>query len=242
MAGLKGKEGPPSSSCGKSMTADLLYVVDRDTPSFEAARTRIDVVCAGDSITGWNNFGRPAVWPYSTYPQFLQERCHLLRLKVANGGIAGEVSQNGIGQVRDYLEWFPNARYFIIGYGTNDLGTWPDLEATSKQIIDNLDQMVNAVLEHGKRSILFNVPNANESMFPPKVAQDTHRRRDYHNQRLEDFCDELELPLVDICSHLRDEHLADELHPNKKGAEVIAEQVFRILRGVLKEHHGGPER
>ena len=214
------------------MAADLLYVADRDTPSFGASRTSIDVVCAGDSITGWNNFGRPAVWPYPTYPQFLQELCHPLQLRVTNGGIAGEISQNGIGQVRDYLEWFPNARYFIIGYGTNDLGTWPDLEAASKRIIENLDQMVRAVLEHGKRPILFNVPYANESMFPSKVAQDTHRRRDYHNQRLEEFCDEREFPLADICSRLRDGHFGDELHPNEAGARIIAEEVYTVLRSV----------
>lgn len=47
---------------------------------------------------------------------------------LANGGIAGEISLNGVGQVQDYLEVFPAARYFIIVYGTNDLGTWPDTD------------------------------------------------------------------------------------------------------------------
>ena len=68
-------------------------------------------------------------------------------MKVANGGIAGEVSDNGPQQVQDYLELFPNARYFIIGMGTNDLGTWPDTAATSKRIIGNLGKMVQAVKE-----------------------------------------------------------------------------------------------
>ena len=36
---------------------DVLYVVERDTAAFEAARTTVDIVCAGDSLTGWNNFG-----------------------------------------------------------------------------------------------------------------------------------------------------------------------------------------
>jgi lysophospholipase L1-like esterase len=214
------------------MSPTVVYVVDRIARAFEQDRLTVDVVCAGDSITGWNNFGQPAYWPYPCYPQFFQELCRPLDLRIANGGIAGEISQNGIGQVRDYLELFPAARYFIVGYGTNDLGTWPDLEATSSQIIENLDQMVSAVLEHGRKPILLNVPYANESVLPPEVAQDTHRRRDYHNLRLEEFGDRRELPLVNICSHLRDGHFGDELHPNEAGAKVIAEEVYKVLRSV----------
>ena len=107
-------------------------------------------MCAGDSITGWNNFGAVREWPYRTYPEFLQHLCEpslftSSRLSVANGGIAGEVSQNGVGQVRDYLNLFPNARYFMIGYGTNDLGLWPEVETTSPRIVEHLDRMVRAV-------------------------------------------------------------------------------------------------
>ena len=136
-------------------------------PTFEQARTTVDVVCAGDSITGWNNFGPADSWPYPTYPRFLQAACRELGLTVADCGIAGEISQNGIGQVRDYLDLFPNARYFIIGFGTNDLGMWPDTERTSQRIIENLAQMVDAVRGKGKQPILFNVPYANEAMFSP---------------------------------------------------------------------------
>ena len=106
----------------------VLYLADRGSPAFEAGRTTFDVVCAGDSITGWNNFGFVREWPYRTYPEFLQRLFDPLGLTVANGGIAGEVSRNGPGQVQDYLELFPNARYLVVGYGTNDLGMWPEVE------------------------------------------------------------------------------------------------------------------
>ena len=128
-----------------------LYVADRGTSAFETARLSADVVCAGDSITGWNNFGAVRNWPYPTYPEHLQRLCEPSGLVVANGGIAGEVSPNGLGQVRDYLELFPNARYFVVGYGTNDLGMWPEVERTSPRIIENLDGMVRAIREGGRR-------------------------------------------------------------------------------------------
>ena len=150
----------------------------------------------------------------------------------ANGGIAGEVSANGLGPVWDYLDLFPNARYFVVGYGTNDLGMEPEVEQTSPMIIENLDGMVRAIREDRRLPILLNVPSANESMFPRSVAEDLHRMRDYHNERLAEHCQENQIPLVDIASKLRDEHLADELHPNEQGAQVIATEVFLLLSEV----------
>ena len=211
---------------------EVVNVANTDHPSFEQDRLAVDVVCAGDSITGWNNFGATDIWPYSTYPQFLQTLTEPPGLQIANGGIAGEVSENGLGHVRRYLEMFPNSRYFIIGFGTNDLGTWPDLEATSRRIIDNLASMVQTVRERRKLPILFNVPYANESMFSPHIAREAHEKRDYHNDCLRRFCSENSIPLADICSCLRDDHFGDALHPNEAGARIIAEQIFTVLDSV----------
>ena len=85
------------------MIASAIYVVDRETTAFERHRLNVDVVCAGDSITGWNNFGSVNSWPYRTYPEFLQQSCEALDMRIANGGIAWENSQNGIGKLRDYM-------------------------------------------------------------------------------------------------------------------------------------------
>src|SRR6476660_1511187 len=93
-------------------------------------------------------------------------------------------SGNGLGQVGEYLDLFPNARFFVVGYGTNDLGMWPQVERTSPRIIGNLDGMVQAIRDGGRQPVLLNVPYANESMFPPPLARDLHRMRDYHNERL----------------------------------------------------------
>jgi hypothetical protein len=47
----------------------ILCTVDQGSPVFEVGRTAVDVVCAGDSLTGWNNFG-----PHSTCPYLLTFR------------------------------------------------------------------------------------------------------------------------------------------------------------------------
>jgi lysophospholipase L1-like esterase len=214
------------------MMSSVLCVADQDAPSFETSCLLIDVVCAGDSITGWNNYGSMPDWPYRTYPEFLQQLCQPAGLRVANGGIAGEISQNGLGQVQEYLELFPNARYFIIGYGTNDLGIWPQVEQTSRLIIENLDLMVQAIRTGGRKPVLLNVPYVNRLMFPGPLAENLSRQRDYHNARLREYCLGYHIPLAEICSKMLDEHFADELHPSDGGAKIIAAEVFKVLTEV----------
>ena len=54
-------------------------------------------------------------------------------------------------------------------------------------------------------------------MFPRRIAEELRNNRDYHNDKLRDYCLKDHVPLVDIASKLRDEHFADELHPNEAG-------------------------
>ena len=78
----------------------------------------------------------------------------------------GRSAPTGSGRSGTTWTLFPNARYFVVGYGTNDLGMWPEVERTSPRIIENLDGMVRAIREGGRGPILLNVPYANESVFP----------------------------------------------------------------------------
>lgn len=216
-----------------------LYLADRESPSFGAGRSSVDVVCAGDSITGWNNIGEVEGWPFPTYPEFLQRLCEPSGLTVANCGIAGEVSPNGLWQVRDYLELFPHARYFVLGYGANDLDKWPEVEATSPRIIENLDRMVEAIGHGGRTAILLGLLDVNGSMLPREEAEDLHRRLAHHNDRLGRHCREHHISLVEVWGKLRDEHFADPYHPNEEGARIIAGEVFRVLGGVREAGGSG---
>jgi lysophospholipase L1-like esterase len=71
-------------------------------------------------------------------------------------------------------------------------------------------------------------------MFPSYVARELRAKREYHNERLKQFCEQRGVPLRDICSRLHDEHFGDELHPNAEGAKIIAEEVYELLTTI---HH-----
>jgi len=192
----------------------------------KAARD-IEIVCVGDSITGWNEYGPPVLWPTPTYPDFLQQQVSEETTKVANCGFGGRLSAEGIPLVDRYLQVFENARYFVIGFGTNDLaGT--DSVPTEK-IIENIDAMVDLVLSASKEPILFNVPYINGSEVSRHMKRWSDDRRDFHNQKLGTYCSDKGVPLVDICSKLENEHLGDMLHPNENGAKIIAREIYPVV-------------
>jgi len=131
--------------------------------------------------------------------------------------------------VRRYLDMFPAARYFIVGFGTNDLGMGYDVETTSREIIEHLAEMVAAIRAASRRPILFNVPHVKESAFSQSLATAAHADRDYHNGQLTAYCLAESIPLADVCSALGDDHFGDPVHPNEQGARQIAEAVFDVL-------------
>jgi len=209
------------------MKDNTLYLADIDRESFKEGSREVDIVCAGDSITGWNNVGDIANWPFPTYPQFLQELVNPIDLGVANGGRAGAISGMGIESVKEYLKLFPNSKYFIIGFGSNDLALPWDLEKKSRDIIGNIDEMVESVLRSEKKPILINVPYVNDPI-------ESHEDMDYHNQRLNEYCERMKIPLSDICSLLKPEHFGDPLHPNERGARLIARTVHAKIVNPLE--------
>jgi lysophospholipase L1-like esterase len=203
----------------------LLYLSDRGKELFQKRRLSVDIVCAGDSITGWNHLGEEAISNngFLTYPYFLQR---LTSLQVFDGGIAGADSNQGISHIKEYLELFPNSRIFLIGYGTNDLGCSGSLGRISEQLMNNLDSMINEVCGKDKKPILVNVPPMNPSFLPLEIVNVSNLRRSYHNKRLEGYSKERRIALIDIYSVLNSSHFRDAIHPNEKGAEKIAKKIY----------------
>lgn len=208
----------------------LLYLADRDISGFRERAEFIDIVCVGDSITGWNNVydGSTEVesGPYPTYPQYLQE---LTDLSVVDCGISGTFSFQGPLHVADCLNNFPKSKYFVIGYGTNDLGAGMPAEFVSRNILRSLDRVTQSVLSAQKIPFLMNVPHLNSRRFGKSAYQRARQERDFHNQHLMEFCSQRNIKLADICSLLIDDDFEDALHPNEQGARKIAQAVHALF-------------
>jgi len=211
-----------------------LYLADLNNEKFQREKVNVYVVCVGDSLTGWNNTRgiKLQSGPYVTYPRFLQE---LLgnRLKVADCGIAGEISDNGPRFVNRNLELFLNSKYFVLGYGTNDFGYGLRDGKTTKEISDkilyNVDRIIKLILSKNKRPVLLNIPYVNRNFFSNIDLQNIKKQRDYHNRRLREYCTSNNISLADICSAIDDSHFVDSIHPDEEGAKIIAKIVYNLI-------------
>ncbi len=190
-------------------------------------KSKIKLVCIGDSLTGWNNYAPREEWPVPTFPIYLEEQ--LGNQEIANFGIAGGTSDISLDLARNATEYLPNLSLYVCGFGTNDLGMNEKVIATSQSILRNIGQMYSFLKENKKDLILFNVPPAKLSMFPEYLRKVLVLKREYHNLKLKEFCDQRKIPLVDVYSDLRDGHFEDGLHTNELGAKLIADKISKRI-------------
>ena len=182
-----------------------------------------------------NNFGGVRDWPYRTYPEFLQR---FLRSSGfdhrQDGGIAGEVSPNGLGQVRDYLDLFPNARYFIVGYGTNDLGMWPQVEWTSPGSSRTSPRWCGRPGTGGGR-LSFLTCRMRTSRCSRRVARGSAPHEGLPQRASDEHCLEERVRSSILLQGSGMSISPMSLHPNDEGAQEIATEVFRVLSEVRRE-------
>jgi lysophospholipase L1-like esterase len=212
----------------------ILHYIDRDLNGFRERRNNIDIVCAGDSITGYNNSRDASIKRITvlTYPQFLADE--LFEKNIADCGIAGQFSYQAIlddeenkdKNIRAYLENFKNSRHFVIGYGTNDLA----MNVPSQDILSNISTMIQMIESVGKTPLVLNVPYANKSNFSRNGLERIKSQRDIHNQGLASLCKSRDVQLIDICSVLGCNHYTDAIHPDVIGAKLIAKEVAKYLQ------------
>jgi lysophospholipase L1-like esterase len=170
----------------------------------------------------------------------------LLELKeyphtVVNEGVSGHTSVDGLSLLPALLVAHPQARFFLVQYGTND--AWipvpsgkglspghPDYPGTFK---DNMQQIIDLIKDNGKIPFLAKVPIA----FEP---------RSYINPDLQDYnlvVDELVsenkigvIPPDFYCFfENHPEQMDDDIHPNGLGYDSMA----NIWRDVLTDQYGG---
>jgi acyl-CoA thioesterase-1 len=210
-------DGPArEGSAQPGPAADPAYAEDPDAP---AARPRI--VAFGDSLTA--GLG---LLEQEAYPAVLQRKIDEAGypFEVVNAGLSGDTSAGAVRR----LDWAldGDVRVLIVGFGGND-GLRGLPVAQMKQ---NLKDVIARARERNIVVILAGME------APPNFGQEYAAA---FRQAFRDVAREervLFIPfLLDNVAGRSDVNQADGIHPNRRGAELVAENVWTVLRPLLDQ-------
>jgi len=179
------------------------------------------IVCLGDSITA--GYGATVVGKddkSKSWPAFLQNK---VNIPVINAGVSGDTTAQGLARVkRDVLS--KNPRIVIIGLGGNDLFQRIPLVTTK----NNLQKIIDMVNDGNRKIYLVDsFPDVNEYNEQYHIMYNTLAS----SNNIELIVDEF-----DGVNGIRN-YMSDELHPNAKGYEIMAENFFNVLKPYLEANN-----
>jgi acyl-CoA thioesterase I len=195
------------------------------SPDPDAPPPRPKIVALGDSLTA--GYG---LLEMESYPALLQQKINRdgYEFEVVNAGVSGDTTAGGLRR----LEWSlqGNVRVVIVALGGND-----GLRGLSvADMRRNLSTIIEQAREKGAVVILAGME------APPNYGQEyaTAFRDAFHDVAREQRV--LFMPfLLDDVAGRSELNLPDGIHPNARGAEIVAENVWQVLRPVLDQMSSG---
>ena len=195
-------------------------------PVLVAANRRI--VLLGDSLTA--GLGLPAE---EAYPALLQSRLDARNAgwRIVNAGVSGDTSAGGLRRIDWSMEG--GAAVVLVALGGNDaLRGLPVAELES-----NLDQIVTRARAAGARVILAGM------QAPPNVGPEYTAAFRAVYPRLAKKHGAVLVPfLLEGVAGIEALNQADGIHPNAKGARLVADTVWQALEPVVRDLEAKPGR
>jgi lysophospholipase L1-like esterase len=160
---------------------------------------------------------------------------------VVNKGVSGDASADGLSLLPSLLNQYPQSRFFLIQYGTNDawapvpsgLGLEPGDANYPGTFKDNMQQIIDMIKANGKIPYLAKVPKAFDAR---SFLNDTLQT---YNMVIDELVAENNIGLVppDFYCHFENhpEEMDDTLHPNGLGYISMANIWFE----ALMDQYGG---
>jgi acyl-CoA thioesterase-1 len=191
------------------------------------------VVCLGDSLTeGYGAVTQGVVDKSQSYPAYLQNK---VNIPVINAGVSGNTSAQGLARV-DTEVLSKNPKIVVIILGANDLGRGIPVTTTK----DNLQNIINKV-NNGNRKIYL------AKFYTEAVARalaNTYGFIDFidlteivsqYDNLFNALASENDVTLIeDIWSGVWGINMSDAVHPNAKGYEMMANNIFNVLLPYLQ--------
>ncbi len=190
-----------------------IFLVAYDKPPQLTPLATDDTILAfGDSLT----YGTGVDSSTQSYPAVLQS---LIKHKVINAGIPGEVSAAGLKRLPLVLKT-TKPKLVILGHGANDILRKQNIE----QIEQNLGKMITLIQQSGAQVILMAVPDFNLTLQPA----------DFYQRVAEQYALPIENNIISKIER-KISLKSDSVHPNAKGYTLIAEKLALLLedRGAI---------
>jgi len=176
------------------------------TPAIAKLQPETVILAFGDSLT----HGTGA----TTEQSYTAVLSGLLGNEVINAGVPGEISAEGLKRLPEVLaEYQPDL--VILCHGGNDFLRRLDQAQTAA----NLRKMIETIRSHGADVLLLGVPQFGFILEPPE----------FYGAIAEEF----QIPYQSeiISDLLSDRSLkSDQIHPNSKGYQQMAEAVYELIR------------
>ncbi len=177
------------------------------------------VVCLGDSLT--EGYG---LAPEQAYPQRVEEalRERGRAVRVVNAGISGSTSASAVSRLRWQLRARPDV--VVIALGANDGLRGVDPAATR----ENLSRAIALARDAGARVLLagMRIPPNYGPDYTEAFAGIFPELAERHGVALLPF-------LLEGVAAVPELNLPDGIHPNARGAEIVARNVLEALLPLL---------
>ena len=184
------------------------------------AQSEYRIVILGDSLTDGYGLSKEQAFPAIVEKMFHEDGKK--NVKIINAGISGSTSSSA----KQRLNWFLKSKpqMLAVALGANDGLRGLPIE----NLIQNLSETVESAQKAGIRVVLFGMkmpPN-----YGPKYQKDFEQAfvkvaQKYKIERL-DF-------LLDGVATVKELNLEDRIHPNEKGHQVIAKNVYSFLKKLV---------
>ena len=191
------------------------------------------MVCLGDSLTaGYGASVQGVTDKTKSYPAYLQNR---VSIPVINAGVSGDTTAQGLARV-DAEVLSQNPQIVVIFLGANDLGRLIPVTTTKA----NLQNIINKV-NNGNRKIYlvkFYTPAVAGALANALGITDNAVQAaliTQYDNMFNSLESENDVTLIeDIWSGVWGINMSDAVHPNSRGYEIIANNVFNVLQPYLQ--------
>lgn len=202
------------------ISAVSLFPVDGNAETSTAATGKKTLLIVGDSLTEGYGVGKQAAYPAQLEKLFRENK---MAIHVKNAGSSGSTTASLKGRLKWHLKNKPE--YLMIALGANDgLRGFP-IETTK----NNLDEGIQLAADNGIKVILAGM------LLPMNFGKEYRARFEAMYQELVKKHDVIFIPfLLKDVGGVKELNLADGIHPNEKGYEVVSKTVFEALKGKLK--------